>query len=278
MNPLRSSLRLTLVGLAALAAAPLAGCDDVTAAPEVTTEQPGETVAVRQPVTVRTVFVADGLAASSDVEVERFFLRVGTLALEPLDPDASTSFASVTPLLLTFSPSEGILELSGPTLQLSHGGRFALTLQAEPKEVASSSKASDSGSMEVSGSWARTILVSGPEREPSPLPWRPKASLPFHTETVETPFRYHSDEVARIQLGEVEFSGEGEFELRMTIDFSSWVRETVVPALRDSAQPVIRAVDGTVDDTSAEPVDSFDREGEGLERLIGTIGVRARAR
>lgn len=251
-------------------AAMLAACAEVPPADDVSTQFPGQTVAsATQAVSLQTRF---RLAGADDVEtdfgLENLTIHVGSLLLDPSAFDG-TAFATKDPFVLAFDVASGEVDISGPDILLPYVGDYFVSMQVEPSTT--SQIATDHGSVVAEGFYGADDGTKGDE--PSPLPWEPK------TDTAQLhDFTYRSDAVARLQLGEVSLQEDGTYELLLTINVSDWLRERVIPSVRDQAQ---RAADDA-EDAEAPDVEHVvvtgmtDPDGAGTRALIGDIAVGTR--
>lgn len=266
--------------------AALAGCAEVppTGAGGTQFELPGDrSVAVAtQGVTVRTRFVLVGHDAlgTDDAALDDLFVNLGAIFLDPSD-DSSVAYSSRDPFALQFDVASGQTDVFGPELVLPTAGDFFVSVQVEPGDVLVSGDkgASGSDSVVARGRYLERSDVDLAADEPSPLPWQPKDMQTRRSIVHTVDFTYRSDAVARIQLGEVALRERGTYELVLTIDVTDWLREDVLPAVRDyhSAVAVARSADvrARLDD-ELDLDASVDDPGAGVHGLIGGIGVGAR--
>lgn len=234
---------------------------------------------VRQGVTVQTRFALSGLEnVQSEVMLDQLFVNVGSVVLDPTD--GGIAFTSGEPFGLSFDVARGTTILDGPALELPYGGDFFVSVQLEPGAVQlSDDKADDSdGSLVARGHYYATADIQADE--PSPLPWEPKGREWSRNLTEHVDFVYESHSVARIQLGEVRLTGTGDYELMLDVRVGSWLEEDVFPRVleererRTETGDVPTSLEGAEDVADAEAV--FDEGGEGLEGLVGDMGVGAR--
>lgn len=258
------------------------GCAEV---PETVGHSPSESstedVTAVQAVTVQTRFVLSGHDnVESDLMLDELFVNVGSLVLDPADGE-SIAFASRDPFELSFNVANGDIDLLGPELQLPYGGDFFVSVQLEPSatEVSANKAADDDGSLVARGHYYFEAEVVADE--PSPLPWEPKGSRRSANLTQHVDFVYQSNSVARIQLGEVSLTDSGEYELLLNVRVGDWLEDDIFPRVldererRDSRGDVPTRLEGTDDVDLEEAV--LDEGGEGLEGLVGDMGVGARA-
>ncbi len=234
-----------------------------------------------QAVTVQTRFVLSGHDnVESELMLDQLFVNVGSLVLDPADGE-SIAFASRDPFELNFDVARGDVDLMGPELQLPYGGDFFVSVQLEPTatEIDSDKADDDEGSLVARGHyWFDVDVVAD---EPSPLPWEPKGSRRSHNLTQHVDFIYQSNSVARIQLGEVSLTDSGEYELLLNVRVDDWLEHDVFPRVldererRDGEGNIPTRLEGTDDVDLDEAV--LDEGGEGLEGLVGDMGVGARA-
>jgi hypothetical protein len=235
-------------------------------------------------VTVRTRFVVAGAdRVDSEVALDRLYLHVGSLLLEPIEETPGVSFASREPFALDFDLANGQTVLAGPVMTLPYGGDFAVLVQVEPREVErdDAKEAAPSSSVEVDGRWYYTDIVDGVaprSDEPSPLPWRQGAekSADGRAYTQELDFVYRAADVARIQLAEIEMNEAGDYDLTLTLRVDAWLERDVLPALADLVVPhpdrpfdVPDFDDPAEEGEPLEPILDSDRVA--LEGLVGDI-------
>jgi hypothetical protein len=235
-------------------------------------------------VTVRTRFVVAGAdRVDSEVALDRLYLHVGSLLLEPIEETPGVSFASREPFALDFDLANGQTVLAGPVMTLPYGGNFAVLVQVDPREVArdDSKESAPSSSVEVDGRWYYADVVDGVaprSDEPSPLPWREgsQKSAGERTYIHELDFVYRAADVARIQLAEIEMNEAGDYDLTLTLRLDAWLERDVLPALADLVveNPELPFAvpdfdDPAAGDTPLEPILDSDRVA--LEGLVGDI-------
>ncbi|MFT6395924.1 MAG: hypothetical protein ACJAYU_000666 [Bradymonadia bacterium] len=244
-------------------------------------ESQSERTTAQQPVTVQTRFVLSGHDnVDSELMLDQLFVNVGSLVLDPADGDG-IAFTSHDPFELNFDVASGSVDLMGPELQLPYGGDFFVSVQLEPSatEVGSNKAYEDDGSLVAYGHYyVEPGMVAD---EPSPLPWEPKGVRRSYNVTQHVDFVYQSNSVARIQLGEVSLTDSGDYELLLNVRVGEWLEDDVFPRVldeqerRDSRGDVPTRLEGTGDVDLDEAV--LDEGGEGLEGLVGDMGVGARA-
>lgn len=274
----------TLSALAATALLSFAGCDE-SSTPTAPSEQPGANTerTAELPVEVATRFVVQGTNELDEhVVVDRLFLNVGAVLLDPVD-GAAASFSSRDPLGLEFDLTGGDTDLFGPDLVLPYGGTYAVTVQIEPTEVdvVRSKQAQPGSSVEVGGVYftdGDTPLVDGDE--PSPLPWIPKDNdkpgdaLQQRSEAADTvAFSYTATDIVRFRLDEIRLDDAGRHELTFVIHLDEWLEGDLIPALEqdeDRRHPLQQ-----LDVDAAQNNDELERELDGdrvgLDALIGGI-------
>ncbi|MFT4704453.1 MAG: hypothetical protein ACI81R_002158 [Bradymonadia bacterium] len=236
-----------------------------------------------QALTIRTHFVVEGLDAVGDrVGLERLYINVGALLLEPLDGTSSVTFSNREPFALEFDIASGEYQIAGPEMQLPYGGEFAVMVQIEPRdtELSGDKDASDYSSVEVDG---HVLVMSevdpgNPEGdEPCPVPWMPgdKSNELCRSYVQEVPFSYRIEEVARVHLAEIRLDDQGEYDLTLRMSVGAWLADDVLPAIEDLTRQG-RQTDGWAaidlnDSEGADMAQSILGDGFGIERLVGDI-------
>jgi hypothetical protein len=232
-------------------------------------------------VTVHTRFVLSGMdEVESDLMLDELFVNVGSLVLEPSVGDG-VAFASREPFELDFDVAQGQVDLQGPDLQLPYGGEFFVSVQLEPgaTEVSADKAAGDTGSLVARGHYYVEADVDADE--PSPLPWEPKGMQRSRSFAQYVDFVYQSNSVVRIQLGEVNLTASGDYELLLDVRVGAWLEDDVFPLVLDERERRENAGDAAPtslydpDDVTATDA-VIDEGGEGLEGLVGDMGVGAR--
>lgn len=271
----------SMMPVALLAVAMATGCaEDVTATPSASTDvhtEAGDSK-VEQGLTVQTRFEIVGWDDAADVlDVERMYLNVGAIFLEPVTDGSAASFANREPFALEFRPTEGGVSQLGPEMILPHGGTFAVSVQLEPTTTMDGDKDADdaASSVVVDGRWTPSTPSSSSEErrfEPSPLPCIPKEA------DGRIPFSYASDAVARFQVEEITLEGDGVYELVVTLRVGAWLDETVVPALENEVTRQRRS--GDLERFAANFFELVDSRAEGdtvgIEGLFGGMDVTTR--
>lgn len=273
--------RRTWLPVTLLAVALAGGCaDDVVSAPSSSPADSADNGGskVEQGLTVQTRFEIVGWDdAASVLDVERLYLNVGAIFLEPVEDGAAASFANREPFALEFRPEDGVVSELGPEMILPHGGTFAVSVQLEPASAVDPDKDADdeAASVVVDGRWSPgTPSNTSDERrfEPSPLPCIPKEA------DTRVPFTYSSDAVARFQVEEITLEGDGVYELVVTLRVGGWLDETVVPALENEISRQRRR--GDLEQYAVnffELIDAAaDGDAVGIEGLFGGMGVTTR--
>lgn len=270
-----------LASVFAIALMATVGCAEVPqSAGFASSELPNGGATSQQGVTVETRFVLSGLeGVQSEVALDELFVNVGQVVLDPSDGDG-VAFASGRPFGLSFDVARGAVELDGPTLELPYGGHFFVSVQLEPGAVqVSDDKGDDSdGSLVARGHYYTAAEIEADE--PSPLPWEPKGGQWSRNLTEHVEFVYESHSVARIQLGEVRLTGTGDYELVLDVRVGSWLEDDVFPRVLEERErrteegDVPTSLGDTDGVTDVEAV--LDEGGEGLEGLVGDMGVGAR--
>ncbi len=281
VNPLQRCL--VLAGAIALVGS---ACGDLLEPEVARTSAESESVRTRsEGVVVTTRFVVDGIdELDHDVALERLYLHVGAVFLEPVaGSDAAVSFTNREPFALDFDVEAGEVELFGPEMVLPFGGDFAVSVQIEPGDVTFEDDKSLPGltSLEASGHWYETTVVADglDTDEPSPLPWTPKGLSPHRTIAEPIDFVYRSSEVTRMQVGEVRLADDGEYELTLTLRVDGWLRGDLLPALRTHAADsrdrpdVANRFEGTEVDVDG----ALSDEDVGLDGLVGDMDLSAQA-
>jgi hypothetical protein len=199
-------------------------------------------------------------AARPDIQLDRVFMGVGNIFLEPLDVTASPLVAAASSMPLTFIlDAQGAATIHLPEVALSHAGRYLVSIAIEPLAVPAdadwpapvlASAPKNGFSLMIQGLVMHTLTAPGSDGdhrkdEPEPLPWRintPKdnqqhnldATSPYAlAPTVECiPFEYQSDRTGFIRLGEVKLSPERS-ALHINIDLGAWIDAAVIPIIAD---------------------------------------------
>ena len=274
---------LRKVSVLIAATALFAGCAEVPQTAGFTTSGDGTVSGSvsQNAVTVQTRFVLSGMdEVQSELMLDELFVNVGSLVLDPSDGDG-IAFASREPFELQFDVARGEIDLRGPDLELPYGGDFFVSVQLEPGavEVDANKDHEEEGSLVARGHYYVEADINADE--PSPLPWEPKGMQRSRSLTQHVDFVYRSDSVARIQLGEVSLTESGDYELLLDVRVASWLEQDVFPRVLDERErresvgdDVPTSLDGTDDVASVDSV--LDEGGEGLEGLVGDMGVGAR--
>lgn len=267
-------------------------CVDSTVEPEyaraLAEEAATTTTTSEQTVEVNTRFVVEGLdEIATRVQLDRLYVHVGALVLEPIAEDA-VSFASREPFALEFDLERGETSIAGPTMTLPYGGEFAVVVQVEPTEVERSSgkTSSEAASVEAEGRWFYSDAfdgVSPRSDEPSPLPWREAEDkrngddAPGRTFLQQRDFTYRAADVARLHLTEIRLDEAGEYELTLTLRVDGWLERDVLPVLAELETDVREPREAEVPDFQTPDGDEeeLDRVIDGnvvaLDGLVGDI-------
>lgn len=284
---------LLLACLLAASALSLTGCatDD---SPEGSEQV--QTFSLQPSITVR--------AARTDIQLDRLFLGVGSIYLEPLDSPGSPVISAADSLALTFEiDADGQATILLPEVSVAHSGRYLVSIAIEPLPVPTNTEwpsallegASKSGfSVLIQGLLMHDIVgdTTDPRKdEPEPLPWRisvPKEQTSvvsldgLDQATVECiPFEYQSDRTGFIRLGEVKIGTERN-ELHISIDLNHWLDAAIVPVIDKLDDTLTPPTDKPVDPNDQNPTDLVDLNDYGdirgldLEHVFGTTHAEAR--
>lgn len=211
--------------------------------------------------------VTTGSYDRNDVRIERVFLGIGTILLEPVeDPDDAITYRERLPL--SFDLTSGHAELGGGSFVVPRPGTYSVSIVIEPMKdpfaLAGSggSGESERNSMQIEGNIVRSKTLGTSPRpsadEPEPLPWMPNDMRNIDGTQLEPvivdqiPFEFHTNRTAFIRLGELRLTPERN-ELYIHVELTNWLDEGLAPVLSrltesDSSLTLPRlAVDSSLD-------------------------------
>jgi hypothetical protein len=296
--PSLHTLRALLCALLIAASLCALGCAAVDDDPTAGADQEAS-FALSPTITVR--------ASRPDIQLDRLFIGVGNIFLEPIDAPGASLISAANSLPLTFTLDEtGTATLRLPEVPIAHAGRYLVSIAVEPLLVPDladwpspilESAPKDGFSIMIQGLLMHELSQpssDGDTRkdEPEPLPWRLKGLpdilssdlSPDPAPSVECiPFEYQSDRTGFMRLGEVKLSAERS-ELIINIDLGYWIDAAVVPIIEDINAQTVPSPPGDKPSSSDEHADGDlvdlsdynSLQGLGIEHVLGTTRAEAR--
>ena len=196
-------------------------------------------------------------SARSNVRIERVFMGIGSIILEPIDDPEAPAFSTREMLALEFDlTEERFAELRVPGIELVKPGRYMISIAIEPLYDVAESAPGDDKPVESSIRIEGTLLYSipkmtgqfdptDPNKEPEPLPWVPTDDdkdngvvdlPPLQHATIEPiAFAYRSERTGFIRLGEVKLSPEHN-DLLIHVDLDYWLDKALAPVMAEIEQ------------------------------------------